>query len=91
MLLAVDTPKLLQFPCEYPIKVVVRGRSDVRREIDPMMVRHAGTGALERVSERASAQANFLSITYLIVAHSEAQIAALFAELKTHSAVVMVL
>ena len=91
MLLAVDTPKLLQFPCEYPIKVLVRGQAIVRREIDPVMVRHAGPGALARVSERASAQARFLSITYIIEAQSEAQIAALFAELKTHSSVVMVL
>jgi uncharacterized protein len=90
-LLTGDTPNLLHFPCDYPIKVVVRGQAAVRLEIDPVMVRHAGPEALERVSERASAQANFLSITYLIEAQSEAQIAALFAELKQCSSVVMVL
>jgi putative lipoic acid-binding regulatory protein len=89
--LAVDPPKLLHFPCEYPIKVLVRGSAAVRSEIDPLMVRHAGPSALSRVTERPSAQASFLSITYLIEAQSEQQIATLFAELKTHSSVVMVL
>jgi uncharacterized protein len=91
MLFAVDQPKLVQFPCEYPIKVVVRGQAAVRLEIDPVMVRHAGPAALQRVSERPSAQANFLSITYLIEAQSEAQIAALFADLKSCNSVLMVL
>jgi uncharacterized protein len=91
MLLAVDPPRLLQFPCAYPIKVLVKAGTYVRQEIDPLMVRHAGPSAVEGVRERPSAQANFVSITYLIEAQSEAQIAALFADLKSCSSVLMVL
>jgi putative lipoic acid-binding regulatory protein len=86
-----NQPKLLQFPCDYPIKVLVKSHAAVRAEIDSILARHAGPSALERVSERPSAQSNFLGITYLIAAQSEAQIAALFTELKSCSSVVMVL
>lgn len=91
ILLRVNQRNLLHFPCDYPIKVVARAGAGLRDEIDAVFRRHAGPTALEGVSERASAQANFVSITYLIEAQSEAQIAALFTELKTCPSVMMVL
>lgn len=91
MLRPMNEPRLLRFPCDYPIKVVCRASGSVRAELDPILRRHAGESALERVSEKGSREANFLSITYVIEAHSEAQIAALFAELKICAGVLMVL
>jgi putative lipoic acid-binding regulatory protein len=91
MLPAVDSPKLLTFPCEYPIKVLARAGANVRAEIDPVVARHAGAAALAGASERSSAQAHFVSITYLLMAQSEAQIAALFNDLKQCQSVVLVL
>jgi putative lipoic acid-binding regulatory protein len=63
----------------------------VRAEIDPVVARHAGAAALASASERSSAQAHFVSITYLLMAQNEAQIAALFNDLKQLQSVVLVL
>jgi len=85
-----DAPKL-QFPCEYPIKVMIRSAEDVRLHVDAVMDRHGGPGTGERASVRPSAQGNFAGITYTIQARDEAHIAALFAELKSVPGVLMVL
>jgi uncharacterized protein len=87
----VETPRLLQFPCEYPIKVMARAGPELREALDAILTRHAGTNALAGVTERPSAQANFVSVTYMIWAVSEAQIEALFAELKQCPAVMVVI
>lgn len=81
----------LSFPCDYPIKVMVRAHPGVREHIDAVVARHAGPLDLAAVSERASAQRRFLGITYVIRAVSPAQIGALFAALKLCPEVVLVL
>jgi putative lipoic acid-binding regulatory protein len=88
---AVQEPKLLQFPCAYPIKVMARAEAGLRLRLDAIVERHAGPDALNEVRERSSAQAHFVGVTYIIRAENEAQIAALFAELKQCQAVLMVL
>jgi putative lipoic acid-binding regulatory protein len=91
MLSAMDSPPRLQFPCSYPIKVLARAGAGLRESLDAIFLRHAGPDALANITERPSAQANFVGVTYVINAVSEAQIAALFAELKSCPAVLMVL
>jgi putative lipoic acid-binding regulatory protein len=86
-----DAPVALSFPCAYPIKVVVRAETGVRDCVDEIVARHAGPLAAMEVSERPSAQHRFLSITYVIRATGEAQIAALFQALKRCPPVVLVL
>ncbi len=70
---------------------MARSGLGLRETLDAILTRHAGPSALARVSERPSRQANFVGVTYVIQAQSEAQIAALFADLKTCSEVLMVL
>ena len=86
-----NEPRLLQFPCRYPIKVMVRAGESIRSQIDAIVTRHAGTLAPDDITERPSAQRNYAGITYHITARDEAQIAALFAELKALPGVIMVL
>lgn len=83
--------KLLQFPCRYPIKVMIRASAGLRERIDAIVTRHAGTLQPADITERPSAQQNYAGITYLIEARDEAQIAALFAELKETPGVMVVL
>lgn len=70
---------------------MARAEAGLRARLDAIVERHAGSEALTEVRERPSAQANFVGVTYIIRAESEAQIAALFAELKQCEAVLMVL
>ena len=84
-------PKLLQFPCRYPIKVMVRASESMRAQLDAIVTRHAGTLEPGDISERPSAQQNYAGITYHITARDEAHIASLFAELKALPGVILVL
>jgi putative lipoic acid-binding regulatory protein len=86
-----DVPERLSFPCDYPIKVMVRVENGVRSQVDAIVERHAGPIDLAAVTERPSTQGNFLGITYQIRAESPEQIAQLFAALKECPQVMLVL
>ena len=86
-----DEPPRLQFPCEYPIKVMGRAGPELRPRLDEVLVRHAGLDALHQVSERASAQAHYVGVTYVIQARSAEHIAALFNDLKELPDVLLVI
>jgi len=55
------------------------------------MMRHAPDLAPHRISERASGQGHFVSITYTIVARSREQVVALVNELSATAGVMMVI
>jgi uncharacterized protein len=86
-----DVPERLSFPCDYPIKVMVRVEDGVRSQVDAIVERHAGPIDLAAVTERPSTQGNFLGITYQIRAESPEQIAQLFTALKECPQVMLVL
>jgi putative lipoic acid-binding regulatory protein len=86
-----DSPPRISYPCSYPVKVMVRAEPNVRSHVDAIMERHAGPLDLAAVGERRSAQQHFIGLTYVIQAHSEAQIAELFAALKRCPQVLLVL
>jgi len=85
-----DAP-LLQFPCDYPIKVMLRAGAEPRAHVDAVLARHAGAAVIETATERPSAQGNFVGVTYAIRARDAEHIAALFADLKNIPGVLMVL
>jgi len=86
-----EPPERVSFPCDYPIKVMVRADPGVRSRVDAIVERHAGPVDLSAVTERSSAQNHFTGITYVIRATSEAQIAELFEALKLCPQVLLVL
>ncbi len=81
----------LEFPCDYPIKVMVRVEPGIRSRIDTIVEQHAGPLDLGTVTERPSSHHRFLGLTYVIRAGSASQIAALFEALKLCTQVMLVL
>ncbi len=81
----------LQFPTDYPIKVVGRNEPGFRERIDSVMARHVPDLHPHQVAERPSGQGNFISITYSIVAQSREQVVALVGELAASEGVMMVI
>jgi uncharacterized protein len=81
----------LEFPSDYPLKVVGRPQNEFRARVHAIVLRHAPELAAERVHERLSAKGNFLSISYLLPAVSRAQVEALVAELRSCHGVLMLL
>jgi putative lipoic acid-binding regulatory protein len=89
--MSTEGPERVKFPCDYPIKVMVRATDGVRARVDEIIERHAAPLDRLTVVERPSAQKNFLGITYVIKAKSAEQLAQLFAELKDCPQVLLVL
>jgi uncharacterized protein len=86
-----EPPPLLQFPTDYPIKVVGRPSDEFRARVHAIMLRHAPTLDTDQVSERLSENGNFLSISYMIRAESREQIVALAGDLKACEGVLMII
>lgn len=83
--------ELLQFPTDYPIKVLGRPSPEFRARVHGIMLRHAPDLDVARIGERLSANGNFLSISYVIRATSREQVTALAGELQRCELVLMVI
>jgi uncharacterized protein len=82
---------LLQFPTDYPIKVLGRPSDEFRARVHAIMLKHAPDLEPSRMTERMSEQGNYLSISYIIVAQSREQVTALAKDLAECELVVMVI
>ena len=83
--------ELLQFPTDYPIKVVGRPSAEFRARIHAVVLKHAPDVETDRITERLSENGNFLSISYMIVAQSREQVVALARDLAAAEGVLMVI
>lgn len=83
--------ELLQFPTDYPIKVVGRPSAEFRARIHAVVLKHVPNVETDRISERLSENGNFLSISYTIVAESREQVVALAKDLTAAEGVLMVI
>jgi putative lipoic acid-binding regulatory protein len=87
----VTEPATLQFPCDYPLKVVGRPDDGFRARVHAIVLRHAPALSAERVSERLSANGAYISISYRLPAESRAQVEALVADLRACGGVLLLL
>ena len=86
-----EQPSLLEFPCDFPLKVVGRREDGFAQVVSEIVQRHAGDFVPSTMEMRPSRNARFLSLTVTITAHSKAQLDALYRELSAHPLVIMVL
>jgi putative lipoic acid-binding regulatory protein len=87
----VTEEQALSFPTDYPVKIVGRPADDFRARVHAVMLRHAPELDTDQITERLSANGNFLSISYLLRARSREQIEGLVTELKACDGVLMLL
>jgi uncharacterized protein len=85
-----DTP-LLNFPTDYPIKVIGRPSPEFRARIHAIVLRHVPAIEASHVSEHLSKNGNYLSISYAIRAESREQVTALAADLTACAEVLLVI
>jgi putative lipoic acid-binding regulatory protein len=81
----------LEFPTEFPIKVMGRCDSDLKALTREIVERHTGPLEDESVKARTSSDGNFLALTYTITAQSRTQLDAIYRELTACKAVLMAL
>ncbi|HEV7631605.1 MAG TPA: DUF493 domain-containing protein [Steroidobacteraceae bacterium] len=84
-------PEKILFPSDYPIKVVARRSDDLRARLDAVFTAQFGAFTADRVTQRDSAQQNFVSYTYLMLVSNVEQLRTLHVELQQTEGVMMVL
>lgn len=82
---------LMEFPCEFPIKVMGVDSAEFRLVARQIVETH--TGALEgsRVTERLSAQGRYLALTFTVEAENQQQLDAIYRALTACELVKMAL
>lgn len=86
-----DADTLLEFPCDFPIKIMGARGDDFAQTMVEIVLRHAPDFASESVEMRASSSGKYLSVTCTIRATSKPQLDALYRELSGHPLVKVVL
>jgi putative lipoic acid-binding regulatory protein len=100
-----DRPSLIEYPCEFPIKIIGRvastdtaspseleqARQEFTRTILEIVKFHAPDFDDVNLEARISKKNSYLSLTCTIFATSRAQLDSLYRDLSGHPLVVMVL
>ena len=84
-------PPRIEFPCDYPIKVLGRSHDDLEQVIYTVFERHAPGFDQETVVIKASSKGTFTSLTITITATGPDQLDALHQELMSTGLVQMVI
>ena len=84
-------PTLLEYPCDFPIKILGHSRAGLAQAVLGVVQRHAPDFDGAALEMKTSKRGKYLSVTCVIRATSREQLDALYQELCDHPMVVMVL
>lgn len=82
---------LLEFPCQFPIKVMGKSNLEFDLLVIEIVRRHAPDLPDHAVKTRPSKGANFLAVTVTVNATSKEQLDAIYRDLSSHPQVLMAL
>ncbi len=82
---------LIEYPCEFPIKIMGHARDEFAQTVLEIVLRHAPDFDGAAMELRASRTGKYLSVTCTIRATSREQLDRLYRELSGHPMVTMVL
>jgi hypothetical protein len=85
------TDSLLDYPCEFPLKIFGLQQAGFAQAVMEVVVRHDPGFQPATMEMRASKNARYVSLTCTVQATSREQLDALYRELCDHPSVVMVL
>lgn len=89
--MADKNPPKIEFPCDYPIKVMGEAHPEFHQHVLAVMDRHAPGFDRAKITVRDSSKGRWQSITVIITATGEDQLTAIFSDLKASRRVQMVL
>lgn len=81
----------LQFPCEFPIKMMGRDSPEFRQLARNLVEAHAGGLSDEAVQAAVSRNGSFVSVTVTITAKSQQQLDDIYRDATSHDDILMAL
>ena len=82
---------LLEFPCDFPLKIMGANQADFAQTIAAIVARHAPDFDAASIEMRPSKAGNYLSLTCTVRAVSQQQLDDLYRDLTSHAMVKVVL
>ena len=82
---------VIEFPTEFPIKLMGRNTPEFRVMARALIEKHAGTVNDEAVQTASSSNDRFVSVTVTITATSQQQLDAIYQDATDHENVLMAL
>ena len=86
-----EEPPKIEFPCDYPIKIIGDADPDFVELVVGIVCRHAAGFDPATANSRDSSKGKFRSVAVNIIATGESQLEKLYADLKATGRVKMVL
>lgn len=83
--------KLLDFPCDFPIKMMGREQPEFRDAAVALIERHTGKIRSDAIRTALSRNGNFLSVTIMIKAQSQQQLDDIYSDLTEHEEILVAL
>ena len=83
--------KLLDFPCDFPIKMMGREQPEFRDAAVALVERHTGKIRSDAIRTAPSRNGNFLSITITIKARNQQQLDDIYSDLSAHEEILVAL
>jgi putative lipoic acid-binding regulatory protein len=82
---------LLEFPCQFPIKMMGRESNSFRSTAIALVEEHTGKIEENAIKSAPSSKGNFLSITVTIYAQSQDQLDNIYRALSSHEDILVAL
>jgi uncharacterized protein len=82
---------LLEFPCDFPLKIMGKAHDELAQVVLSIVTKHAPDFDAAQMEMRASSGGNYVSLTCTVIARSKPQLDALYTDLSTHPMVKVVL
>lgn len=89
--MAEEAQTLLEFPCDFPLKIMGRAEDTLAQAVLEIVTRHDPGFDGARMEMRASSGGKYVSLTCTVLATSKPQLDALYRELTSHPLVKVVL
>jgi putative lipoic acid-binding regulatory protein len=82
---------LLEFPCDFPIKIMGKAHEDLMKAVEAILAEHAPEFDAKDIVINKSKDGNYHGLTATIHAKSKAQLDAIYYALTSHELVLMAL
>jgi putative lipoic acid-binding regulatory protein len=86
-----DRKTLLEFPCDFPLKIMGSNHPDMQPAVTAVVITHAPDFDSETIEIRESSKGSYLSLTCTVRATSQNQLDDLYRALSSHPMVKVVL
>jgi putative lipoic acid-binding regulatory protein len=82
---------LLEFPCDFPIKMMGRDSPEFRATVRELVEKHTGPLDDDSIQSSLSRNGRFVSVTITVAAESREQLDNIYREVTAHDDVLMAL